>query len=291
MRIMNLATDLSPIYPGGQFDLACWEQTLQAADPDLAALCLADMQADIKAGLIRFEEHLLPVLQAAYAAPDICAHAIASFEAVTSGLEQRIRQAVGCPVEADIILYPGLCNAAGWVTQLRSQDVILLGMEKIVELRWQDMDAMHGLILHELGHVYQRQQGILEQDFSTARERYLWQLYTEGVAMHFEQLLIGEPDYFHQDHDGWANWCRDHLPTLARDFFADLDAMRPDNQRYFGDWVSYRGRGDTGYYLGAKFVDFICQDRPFSSILNLEIAAVENLYQSFLHTLSSKEAP
>ena len=281
MRIVNLAADLSPIYPGGRFDLNCWERTLRAADPELAELCLNDMKGDVNAGLVDFDRDLLPVLNAAFREAEERLCAIASFEAVTAGLAERIQSAIGQTVEADIILYPGLCSGAGWVTKLRGRDVILLGIEKIVELRWNDLDSMRGLILHELGHVYQRQYGVLERDCQSARQQFLWQLFTEGVAMQFEQLLAGDPDYFHQDRDGWAAWCRENLRRIKADFLHDLDGMRRDNQRYFGDWVRYDGHGDVGYYLGAKFVDFICEKRPFGSILSMDVSEVERLYLAF----------
>lgn len=66
MHMINLAADLSAIYPGGRFDLGCWERTLRAAAPELADLCLADMNADLRAGLIDFDRDLLPVLNAAF---------------------------------------------------------------------------------------------------------------------------------------------------------------------------------------------------------------------------------
>lgn len=281
MRIINLAADLSPIYPGGQFDLACWERTLRTADPELADLCLADMNADLRAGLIDFDRDLLPVLNAAFREEAERTRAVASFEAVTAGLAERVQTVIGRPVEAEIILYPGLCSGAGWVTRLHGRDAILLGMEKIVELRWNDVDAMRGLILHELGHVYQQQYGVLERDCASPRQQFLWQLFTEGVAMHFEQLLVGDADYFHQDKDGWAAWCGANLARIKADFLRDLDGMRRDNQRYFGDWVRYDGRGDVGYYLGAKFVDDICEKQPFGSILSLDVAEVDRLYLAF----------
>ena len=36
-------------------------------------------------------------------------------------------------------------------------------LEKIMELGWCDTDAMIGLIVHELGHVYQSQFGVLHR--------------------------------------------------------------------------------------------------------------------------------
>lgn len=281
MRIISLVEDLTPLYPGGRFDPGCWEAFMRAADPALAELCLADMNGDISAGLVDYDRDLLPVLNACWREAAVREEAIASFERVTAGLEEGILRRFGRTVEADVILYPGLCSGAGWVTELRGRDVILLGIEKITELRWCSPDDMRGLIFHELGHVYQRQYGVLERECASPRGQFLWQLFTEGVAMRFEQLLMGDLRYFHQDRDGWAAWCGAHLPQMKADFLRDLDTMRRDNQRWFGDWVRYEGHGDAGYYLGARFVDFICRERGFNDILALEEDEVERLYLAF----------
>ena len=283
LRIINLATELSPIYPGGRFDLACWERFLRAADPALAELCLADMNADIAAGMIRFDRDLQPVLDACWQDAGARARAIASFGEVTAGLAERIRECFGRTVEADVILYPGLCSGAGWVTKLHGRDVILLGLEKIIELRWYGVDEMRGLILHELGHVYQSQYGVLERACPDSRSRFLWQLFTEGVAMCFEQRIVGDPGYFHQDRDGWRDWCDAHLRRITADFLRDLDTMQRETQHWFGDWVSYQGRGDVGYYLGAKLVHFICRSRAFDGILSLEVPEIDRLLTAFAH--------
>ena len=75
--------------------------------------------------------------------------------------------------------------------------------------------------------------------------------------MYFEQMLIGDPNYYHQNQDGWKSWCDDHFSEIKADFDRDLKTMASDSQRYFGDWVSYNGHGDVGYYLGCRFVRFI----------------------------------
>ena len=53
------------------------------------------------------------------------------------------------------------------------------------------------------------------------------------------------------------------------------------NQRYFGDWVSYCGHGDVGYYLGARFLQFICRSRAFDDVLALTHGEVEGLFLAF----------
>ena len=162
---------------------------------------------------------------------------------------------------------------------LRDQDfyAVFLDFSKIRSTR-----LLRGICYHELGHVYQSQYGVLEQECANDRQRFLWQLFAEGVAMHFEQQLVGDGNYFHQDKDGWADWCGAHLPQIKADFLADLDTMQRENQRWFGDWVSYEGRGDVGYYLGAKFADFICRERGFDDILALDAETVESLYLMFV---------
>ena len=51
--------------------------------------------------------------------------------------------------------------------------------------------------------------------------------------------------------------------------------MTSNNQRYFGDWVTYKGQSDVGYYLGTKFVQFICKIYNFDDILSFDIEEVE----------------
>ena len=58
--------------------------------------------------------------------------------------------------------------------------------------------------------------------------------------------------------------------------------MTFDNQRYFGDWVKYSNHSDVGYYLGTKFVQYICKNHKFDDILLFDIKQVEILFSNFL---------
>ena len=134
-------------------------------------------------------------------------------------------------IDVEIILYIGLCNGAGWVVTLESKTYCLLGIEKIMELKWCDVNSMYGLIYHELGHVYQNQYGVLERIFENNRHQFLWQLFPEGIAMYFEQVLVDNFNYYHQDKDGWKLWCDNNLIQIIKDFNDDLNTMTFDNQR------------------------------------------------------------
>ena len=117
---------------------------------------------------------------------------------MTNNLNVLIRNEFEYKVNADIVLYLGLCNGAGWVTRINNKDVILLGIEKILELNWTNEDAMSGLIYHELGHLYHIQNGTFDQVAKDNVQANIWQLLCEGIAMLFEQNLVHNINYFHQ---------------------------------------------------------------------------------------------
>ena len=100
--------------------------------------------------------------------------------------------------------------------------------------------------------------------------------------MYFEQALVDNFNYYHQDKDGWKLWCDNHLKQIAIDFNNDLNTMTFKKQRYFGDWVKYNNHSDVGYYLGTKLVQYICMNNKFDDILSLDIKQVEILFSNFL---------
>ena len=57
------------------------------------------------------------------------------------------------------------------------------------------------------------------------------------------------------------------------------------NQKYFGDWVNYCGRGDVGYYLGAKFVQYLCGKHSFEELIKMEI---DEIVQEFFRFTEEK---
>lgn len=281
MEIIDATGELNACFASGTFDLDRWGAYIDAAVPGARELCLGDLRDCLDADFT-WEGSYLPVLNAVLREREKREWAIASFHAVTERLDKRLLARFGRTVDAKVILYLGLCNGAGWVTTVRGQRAVLLGLEKILELDWCGIDDMTGLILHELGHVYQGQYGVLYWETDDEPEQFLRQLFTEGVAMVFEQELVGDPTYFHQDRDGWKNWCDRNAAKIRRSFEQDRNSMTRMTQRYFGDWVSFEGHGDTGYYIGTRFVRFLMETEDFDRIIQYDMEEVKAGYARFL---------
>lgn len=281
LKIVDATNNISDFFHDDCFSIEQWSKYMDTVLPLHKNIFIDDMQNAIRTGGLTFENDYLSVLNKALINKESRARAVSSFRKVTDNLEEKIRNTMGNSIDATVILYMGLCNGAGWVIQLNSCQYVLLGIEKILELGWCDTNNMYGLIYHELGHIYQMQYGQLTKNYKNS-DAFLWQLFTEGIAMLFEQKLIGNNDYFHQDKNGWADWCAANLNIIMNDFNADLIYMTRDNQRYFGDWVNYNNHNDVGYYLGAKFAQWINIKYRFEEMLNFDIKTVRSEWMSYL---------
>ena len=281
INVIDTYPMINTLYENGTFCIDKWERYVNEIYKDSAPIILNDMNDCLGAGDYSYEKDIFPIINAVYG--NVALKELhASFCSVTSGLNEKISNHFGHELDIDIVLYVGLCNAAGWVTTINDRDVILLGIEKILELNWQDMDSMHGLIYHELGHLYHKQHGAFAQHMQSDGQHFIWQLFTEGVAMYFEQLLVTDLHYYHQDRNGWLAWCDSHFDQILTDFHADLQTMNQSNQRYFGDWVDYFGKGDVGYYLGTRFVQQLCEKDSFEHVINMSIDDVCQAYHTFV---------
>ena len=281
MNIVDTSEGMPAVFRSGHFDLAEWEAYMDACVPGAKDLCLEDMRQCVSAGF-SWENDFMPVLDAVFQDPSGRREAIHSFHAVADRLDERIRAVFRRTVDADLVLYLGLCSGAGWVTRIGGRTTVLLGIEKIMELGWGGRDAMTGLILHELGHVYHSQYGTLQIRTDSLPDRFLWQLFTEGAAMVFEQEATGDREYFHQYDAEWIDWCQRHAERIKRSFYADLKSMTVENQRYFGDWVRFEGHGDTGYYLGALFVRYMMQNADFDRVIGYGLDEVKREFDRFM---------
>lgn len=289
MKIINTVSMLEQIFPQGIFDFKKWQIYIEKVLPNNSYLLINDMNQMIAKGNFQYEQEILPILNLVYTHKKEVKKAIDSFYQATSNLEEKIMNKFGKSMDVDIILYLGLCNGAGWVVKIEDRQTILLGIEKIIELEWYDLQSILGLIYHELGHVYQMQYGVLERNLTNNKEQFIWQLFVEGIAMAFEQILMDDPSFFHQDRNGWLVWCEEHKDQIKIDFYLDLETMTDENQRYFGDWVLYHNQPDVGYYLGSKFIWFLLKQFKLDEIITFDIDDVAIIFNQFI--INPKEKP
>ena len=284
MRIIDTFSLIEPLFDNGIFNIEKWELYIDSIYNKSASIFKDDLIDCLDNGDYTYEKDVLPILNAVFDNPQLeTLHS--SFCRITDDLNKKILDRFGCELNVDIVLYIGLCNAAGWATTVNGRDVVLLGIEKILELNWCGDSSMYGLVYHELGHIYHKQYGMFHQRSDDNARNFVWQLFTEGIAMYFEQALVNDFNYYHQNKNGWLEWCDNHYKQILSDFYSDLPTMTKSNQHYFGDWVRYRGKGDVGYYLGTKFVQQLCDRYSIEQLINMNI---DDIYQEYLAFTESK---
>lgn len=180
-------------------------------------------------------------------------------------------------MEITILYYLGLCNGAGWATKLDGKNAILLGAEKIAELGWHEPDTMCNLLGHELAHLIHFE---MRKDLSRCHNLAIWQLYTEGFATRYSQLLY-KKGLYSQNKNGWLNFCRCHLDEIKADYFRHLQSGE-QTANFFGDWNSWNGVSDVGYYLGREWICELQKRYSNEELARLPTDLLENEIYMFL---------
>ena len=164
----------------------------------------------------------------------------------------KAQQVLGFEADSIFVIYVGIGCGAGWVTSFRGQPAILFGVENIAESGWNDSDAIHGLVAHEIGHVIHHHWR--DQNDKTLGEGAWWQLYEEGFAQRCEALITGSDSWHEQTtDDDWLEWCQSHKGWLAAEFLKAVEGGRPVNP-FFGSWFEIEGKSQTGYFLGYEVI-------------------------------------
>ncbi|MCM1024484.1 MAG: hypothetical protein NC395_10565 [Prevotella sp.] len=268
MKITDTFDDIWQCYPNGRFDMSCWERYAGKISPAFADKIKNDTSD------YDFEREVLPVLQAAYADKDRVCEAHGSFCKAVCGLAEKVREKLGCDLDVHIVLYLELCSGAGWATELDGVPAVLLGIEKIAELRWTDEKTVSALIYHELGHIWHYRARNVRTEPKNPAEKALWQLYGEGAAMYAEQLIYGAENFYHQDKNGWLRWCTENRGRLFGEFLKRVKSGESAG-RFFGDRNDFEGYSDVGYYLGCELVRSMAESRSLDGIANAELSEIE----------------
>jgi len=182
------------------------------------------------------------------------------------------------------VLYIGLGNGAGWVDYYEGKRAILYGLEKIAELGWHSEEHLKSLISHELGHVFHFQliqrETFPENIEKNAFNEGIWHLYSEGFAQSFSYYILG--NNYDSRGEKWLLACEDKYSELKKLYLTSLGNNEKGTKDFFGDWFKVLGLGDTGYFLGWKFVEGLRKRYSFQEIALLPFEIVLNKALSYL---------
>lgn len=274
MNFIDTYDEILACFSSNEFNIELWETYSNMISRELAN----KVKIDIKD--YNYTKDILPVIEKALTSREKLKQVHESFIAVSDNIRYKFNEIFQEDFDLDIILYLGLCSGAGWATSLDNKNVVLLGIEKIIELDWCDEDSMFALIAHEIGHIWHRTNGGCFGKQNNISEKALFQLYSEGVAMLFEQLLCGDENYYHQNQNGWIDWCEKKLVELKREYLIRITNSESVKD-FFGDWNSYKGYSDVGYFLGCKFVRFLLEKYSLTEMLSMEMDLMLKEYIDF----------
>ena len=272
MKIINTCGEIKALFSNG-FDMSVWRKYAGEISKELPLKCENDAKE------YDFNKSVLPVIEAALNADKID-FVSKNFQIVVDTLNANLTRLFDAEPDINIILYLGLCNGAGWATTLDGKDTVLLGIEKIIELDWGDETNMRALILHEIGHLWHKLNGNLHLPEFTKRRKAIAQLYCEGVAMVCEHILCDDNDFYHQNKDGWLDWCRENEGDIKKEYLRRLDE-KESVQDFFGDWCSYNGYSDVGYYLGCCFVKELMKSYSLKEISNFSYRKLNKEFKGY----------
>lgn len=276
MNIINTCDKIKFVFADG-FDIELWRKYAEEISKELPSKCENDAKE------YDFNKSVLPVLEAALNEENLD-FVSRNFQTVIDTLNDNLSKLFNEEPDINIILYLGLCNGAGWATTLDGKNTVLLGIEKIIELTWGDETNMRALILHEIGHLWHKMNGKLYIPDFTKRRKAIQQLYQEGVAMVCEHILCGDSDFWHQDKDGWLDWCRKNETEIKKEYLRRLDSNE-SVQDFFGDWCSYNGYSDVGYYLGCRFVEYLMKSHSLKEIANMSYNKLNKSFAEYATTV------
>ena len=263
MKIIDTYNDVVSRFQDKPFEMPLWRSYIANISPAL----LDKVEGDAKK--YDLDEQIIPTINKALCDGKKLKQLHDSFIYATNDLAKRCREKFNQDLDVTIILYLGLCNGAGWATTLDGQKVVLLGIEKIIELDWCDRESLTTLIYHELGHIWHHINGNLYCKENGIEAKSLWQLYQEGIAMYCEQTLCDDFNYYHQDKNGWLKWCMENEISIKNEYLRRVESSE-STQDFFGDWCSYLGYSDVGYFLGCQYIKYLLKKYTINEIANID---------------------
>jgi len=278
MKITDSYDNIFTVFDSGNFNKEKWRTYAESTHTGLREKIEEDYHQRISTSA-KNNDKISSVINDVWIKRNLAETTHLSFLQAVKNLSENIKNHFNTELDVTIILYLGLCNAAGWATEINGKKVILIGIEKVIELNWCSESDMIGLIYHELGHIYH---SLFEKKklIYTQRGKSVRQLYREGIAMIFEQTLCGDDYFYHQNKNGWLKWCQDNEKRIKKEFLKRIENKK-SVQDFFGDWCSFMGHSDIGYYLGTRFIRYLMKTHTFEETAQMKISEIVKQFYNF----------
>lgn len=259
--------------------LNAWQEYYSKKYPFIYDLIVNDYEADKADWRTIARDRIFPLIGKKFD-EIILAHAVA--EDTILEVQELVSDMIKDKMRPIYIIIIGLGNGAGWAAALHDKPAVIIGLENVVDLGWHTKDAMKGLILHEVGHIYQRMARL--DNMQTQGTGPFWRLYEEGFAQYFEYNILGSKKA-HQStgQKGWEKWCSKNLKYLARRFLSDIGSQK-GTRNFFASWYNIDGWKETGYFLGEYIMEKL--KLPIQKAACIESERINEVFKKRLERLS-----
>jgi predicted SprT family Zn-dependent metalloprotease len=184
----------------------------------------------------------------------------------------------GEKLEVQVIVYHGLGNSAGWATTYQNINTILLGIEKIVELKWNSRMKLEDLISHEYAHlIHSSIVGSLEK-YTDFYKKMVYRVYTEGFATFCENMMNGRE----LSMPSWYQTCIRMETKLKKEFLYRLENKQENCLDFFGDWYKVYDIAEAGYFLGLRLITILNQTYSISEIMELDFDVIDRYFLEYM---------
>lgn len=222
------------------------------------------------------EEKIFPYSKLDY---DYMNQTVENIKEILSDFEQQENEFINLKeFDFTVVLYHGLHNGAGWATDYKNKPAILLGIEKIVQLGWNEQTALENLIHHELAHLIHA--NLRNEDlepYTNLVEMWINRLYIEGFATYFESKFSKSTR-----RDEWVQNCLNIETELKKEYKERLLQNPERCQDFYGDWYQVFELSDTGYFLGRQFIEKLLKQYTSIEVATLSIDTIKNELMNYL---------
>jgi len=214
--------------------------------------------------------------------PDRILYVVKTIKKNINEVVDKVRSAYGLYLDdIQIIIYHGLANAAGEATNFRGKPTIFFGVEKVVDLGWDNEEKILNLIVHEYAHLIHeslQKDGLERVD---PHEKDVYRLYVEGFATYMEDIYAG------REKSEWFQECLEKEDDLKSECFKRM-TTGISCKEFFGDWWKVLGLSDTGYFLGYRFIKQLLNRFGLVEIGRFDYHEVEEQLYYFLKFRSGR---